>query len=112
MLNIVKEEGKFYLIIGFNPILKVPRHKLELSHEEIVEVASNFNTTFAEGIGIEENPTWEFGKLKITNAPLHPYGYTDSRERVIFHYKDLHWHMIVPEIQLLGDYAKKVLSEN
>lgn len=111
MINLVKEENDFYLIIGFSTFTNTPKNKLLLTENEVHKIASDFNETFAEEIGLEERDSWTFGSLKVTSAPDHPFGYTDSRERTILHYNHLSWHMIIPEIHLIGELAKKLMNE-
>lgn len=108
MINIIKEGESFYLSLGYDFVKKEPLRKLLLTHEEVSEIANTFTEEFAVHVGLGEE-TWSFNEIKLTNAPLHPFGWTDNRERTILHYKDSSWHMIPTEIAEIGKLAKRAL---
>ena len=112
MIKIIQESSKYYMQIGYNSKTEEPKHSLELTTEELQVIAKLFIEKFAEEIGAGEQAAWGFGNLKLTDAPIHTYGWTDGRERVIFHYQDLQWHMIVPEIHAIGELAREILTHS
>ena len=112
MIKIIQESSKYYMQIGYNSNTEEPKHSLELTTEELQVIAQLFTDKFAEEIGAGEQVTWEFGNLKLTDAPIHTYGWTDGRERVILHYKELKLHMIVPEIDAIGELARKIITHS
>ncbi len=112
MIKLIQETSKYYILIGHNLKSDSAKHKLELKDNEIKSIAKMFTENFAEEIGSREKAAWEFGNLKLTYAPIHTYGWTDARERVILHYQDLKWHMIVPEINAIGELAREILKDS
>ena len=112
MIKIIQESSNYYMQIGYNFKTEEPKHSLELTTEELQVIAMLFTDKFAEEIGTGEQTTREFGNLKLTDAPIHNYGWTDGRERVILHYKELKWHMIVPEIHAIGEMAREILTHS
>ena len=112
MIKIIQESSSYYMQIGYNSKTEEPKHSLELTIEELQVIAQLFTDKFAEEIGTGEQAVWEFGNLKLTDAPIHTYGWTDGRERVILHYQELKWHMIVPEIDAIGELAREILTHS
>ena len=112
MIKIIQESSNYYMQIGYNSKTEEPKHSLELTTEELQVIAQLFTDKFAECIGTRDHASWEFGNLKLTDAPIHTYGWTDGRERVILHYQELKWHMIVPEIHAIGELAREILSHS
>jgi hypothetical protein len=111
MLNILNENGNYFLTLGYDYVTKQPVRKLVLTKEEVTEIANTFTEDFAVLVGLGE-AVWAFNELKLVEATEHPLGWTDDRERTILHYKELSWHMIAPEIAELGKLAQRALGGN
>lgn len=109
MIEFKRVNEEFILSLGYDYRNKRPKVQIIATKEETEQIAKVFTEEFAELIG-SSNQIWEFGSFKLTNAPDHPYGWTDTRERTILHHKDRSWHMIVPEIEELGELARKALN--
>lgn len=111
MINFIKEGDGFYLLLGFDFITKSPKRKIPVSKDAAIEIASKFTEDFALHIGDSEEE-WTFESFKLTNAPDHPYGWTDARMRTILHFNEQSWHMIAPEIAEIGKLAQRALASN
>jgi hypothetical protein len=111
MIKFIKEGDSYFLQLGFNFITKTPKRIIPVSREAAAEFASKFNEEFATHIG-NSDEEWSFESFKLTNAPDHPFGWTDSRRRTILHYNDQSWHMIAPEIAEIGKLAQSALNAN
>jgi hypothetical protein len=84
---------------------------IPLSREETKEMADTFNEEFAEAVG-EKELEWSFNNFRLTDAPDHPFGWTDFRRRTKLYYQEKCWHMIAPEIAEIGRLAKRALEED
>ena len=111
MINFIKEADGFVLQLGYDFIAKTPKRNIPVSKEAAMEFASKFNEEFALQIG-ESDEVWSFEDFKLTNAPDHPFGWTDPRPRTILHYNEQGWHMIAPEIAEIGKLAQRALNNN
>lgn len=111
MLDFIKVDTDYFLVIGYNFITKSGKRVLPVSQEEVMEMATVFSEAFAEAIGKKELQ-WSFDHFRLSDAPDHPFGWTDSRERTLLHYGKQSWHMIPPEIAEIGRLAKRVLGSN
>jgi hypothetical protein len=111
MINFIKEGDGFVLQLGFDFIAKTPKRIIPVTKKVAMEFASKFNESFAIHIG-ETGEEWSFDAFKLTNAPDHPFGWTDPRPRTILHYNEQSWHMIAPEISEIGKLAQRALNTN
>jgi hypothetical protein len=111
MLNFLKENDAYILTIGKDFVTNLPKRIIPVNKEEAIEIAEKFNEDFAVSIGKGEFE-WIFNSFKLTDAPNHPYGWTDTRKRSIFHFKDQKWHMTPGEIMEIGRMAKLALESN
>jgi hypothetical protein len=109
MIDFKKENDHFVLTLGYDFVTKSPKRILTISKEEAVEIANKFDEEFAVAVGNNEIQ-WSLNGLKLTDAPEHPYGWTDTRKRTIFHYNEQGWHMIPSEIAEIGRLAKRALQ--
>ncbi|MCE2713529.1 MAG: hypothetical protein LW688_13480 [Cryomorphaceae bacterium] len=111
MIDFKKENDHFVLTLGFDFVTKAPKRIIPISKEEAIEIANKFDESFAEAIG-ENEMTWSMNELKLTDAPEHPFGWTDTRKRTMLHYNNLSWHMIAPEIAEIGRLAKRAIQND
>jgi len=107
MINLIEESGDFFLVLGFDSDKNSFKRSIPLPVDVIGEMAILFNEDFAISVGNGEQK-WEFKDFKLTDAPEHPFGWTDRRRRTQFHYLENKWHMIPSEIALIGELAKKI----
>lgn len=111
MIDFKKDNDGFFLLLGFNYINKCEKIRLPVTREETEYMASFFTEDFATAIGNCEQEC-SFGSFKLTDAPDHPFGWTDPRQRTLLHYNERSWHMIVPEIVQIGKLAQRALDSN
>jgi hypothetical protein len=111
MIDFIKKDEEFFLTLGHDFISNSPKRVIPLSREEATEMADVFNEDLAIAIGRNE-AHWSFNDFKLTDAPDHPYGWTDSRKRSILHYGEQSWHMIPSEIAEIGRLAKRALGND
>jgi hypothetical protein len=109
VINLIKDKELYFLNIGHDFISNSPKRVIPLSSDEVTEMANSFNEEFAVAIGKNEMQ-WSYNDFTLTDAPEHPYGWTDLRKRTIFHYKEQSWHMIPSEIAEIGRLAKRALN--
>ena len=111
MIDFKKVNDSFFLLLGFNYINKCEKIRLPVTREETEYMASFFTEDFATAIGNCEQEC-SFGSFKLTDAPDHPFGWTDPRQRTLLHCNERSWHMIVPEIVQIGKLAQRALDSN
>jgi hypothetical protein len=111
MIEFKKEAEGYSLLIGYDYASQSPKRVIPVTAAEAEQIASYFTEDFALAVGNKEKE-WSFGSFKLTDAPDHPYGWTDSRKRTILHFKNLNWHMIAPEIAKIGDMARQILQSD
>ena len=109
MIDFIKENEEYFLTLGHDFISNSPKRVIPVSKEEATEMAKVFNEDLAVAIG-KNKAQWSHNEFKLTDAPDHPYGWTDSRERTILHYREQSWHMIPSEIAEIGRLVKRALS--
>jgi hypothetical protein len=109
MIDFVKKENNFYLILGFDFHSKEPKRLIPITLEEVREIALNFNEEFAKSVS-ENEVKWSLNDLKLTDAPDHPYGWNNNGKRTKFFFKSQSWHMEVWEIAEIGRLAKKMVG--
>lgn len=112
MIDLIKKEDKYFLTLGNDFISNSPKRVIPISDYEANEISITFTEENAIAIGNGEN-LWSLNDFKLTDAPDHPYGWTDlKRKRCVLHYKDQSWHMMVSEIAEIGRLALRALSSN
>jgi hypothetical protein len=111
MIDFKKTGDEYVLLIGYDYFAKSPKRIIPVTKEEAEQFASNFTEDFAIAIGNKEKQ-WSYGAFKLTDAPEHPYGWTDVRKRTLLFHNELSWHMIAPEIAEIGSIAKRVLESD
>lgn len=112
MINFIKKEENYFLTLGHDFISNTPKRCIPINREEAIEIANMFNEELAIAVGNSE-AQWSKNDLKLTNAPEHPFGWTDlKRKRCILHYQQQSWHMLVSEIAEIGRIAKQILGAN
>jgi hypothetical protein len=111
MIDFIQQGGAYTLLLGYDYTKNEPKCQVPVSYEEAVQIAANFSEEFAVAIGKKEME-WSFGAFKLTDAPDFPLGWTDPRARTKLYYENKCWHMIPPEIELIGKLAKSVLDSN
>jgi hypothetical protein len=112
MIDIIKKDEKYFLTLGHDFISNAPKRMIPISQEEAIEFSNSFSEDFAIAIG-NGDAQWSLNEFKLTDAPDHPYGWTDlKRKRTILQYQDQSWHMLASEIAEIGRLAKRVLSSN
>lgn len=111
MIKFIKDKDLYFLNLGYDFVTNSPKRVIPVSRDEATEMAKSFNEDFAVAIGKNEMQ-WSFNDFILTNAPDHPYGWTDFRKRTILHYKQQSWHMIPSEIAEIGRQANLALNSN
>jgi hypothetical protein len=112
MIDFIKKDDQFFLMLGYDFILKVPKRIIPVTRDEAIEIASSFNEELALAIG-NKTAQWEYKNFKLTDAPRHPFGWTDTiRRRSILYYQQQGWHMLVSEIAVIGRLAKRALDSH
>jgi hypothetical protein len=111
MIDFKKDNEDYVLLLGFDYVKKSPKVTIPVTREEAEQIASLFTEDFAISIGNSEQE-WSFGSFRLTDAPDHPLGWTDTRHRTLLHYNERSWHMIVPEIEAIGKLVQRVLDSN
>lgn len=112
MIDFIKKDDKYFLTLGHDFISNAPKRVIPVNKVEADAISKSFNEEFAIAVGNGQTQ-WSFNDFKLTDAPDHPYGWTDlKRKRCIFHYQDQSWHMMASEIADIGRLALRVLSSN
>lgn len=111
MIDFYEDNGNFFLTLGWSELRQEPTILIPVSHEEAVEIARTFTEEWADNIA-NSDEIWIFNDFKVTNAPDHPYAWTDFNERVILYFKEQRWHMTQSEIAEIGRLAKRVINFN
>ena len=112
MIDFIKKDENYFLTLGYDFISNAPKRVIPISNDEAIELANSFNEELAIAIGNGEIQ-WSLNDFKLTDAPDHPYGWTDlKRKRSILHYQEQSWHMMASEIAEIGRLAKRALSSD
>jgi len=111
MIDFIVDNGSYFLTLGFDDRIRKPFRIVPVTQQEAVEISKTFNEEWADVIASGNEP-WTLNDFKVTNAPDHPYAWTDSSLRVILHFKEQRWHMTPSEIAHIGKLANRAINLN